>query len=62
MQMMVALRCYGLAGLPGRDLDAVPGAESVDIGLGEALSRIAGSAALTASLGPPPFDGGGAYV
>ena len=26
------------------------------------MARIAWSAALTASLGPPPFDGGGAYV
>lgn len=41
---LVALRFFEIAGLPVLDLDAVPGAESVDIELGEALSRIAGSA------------------
>jgi len=40
----VALRFFEVAGLPVLDLDAVPGAESVDIELGEVLSRIAGSA------------------
>lgn len=40
----VALRFFELAGLPVLDLDDVPGAESVDVELGEVLSRIAGSA------------------
>ena len=40
----VALRFFEIAGIPVLDLDATPGPESVDVELGEALSRIAGSA------------------
>ncbi|MFT5681038.1 MAG: hypothetical protein ACI8RZ_001944 [Myxococcota bacterium] len=41
---LVALRFFEIAGLPVLNLDAVPGTESVDVELGEVLSRIAGSA------------------
>ena len=47
---------YGIAGAAG-----AAGATRCRLRL-PSMARIAWSAALTASLGPPPFDGGGAYV
>ena len=47
---------YGIAGAAG-----AAGATRCRLRF-PSMARIAWSAALTASLGPPPFDGGGAYV
>ena len=54
-------RCAGDTSYEGIGMAGAAGATRCRLRF-PSMARIAWSAALTASLGPAPFDGGGAYV